>query len=193
MGLDSGPLSGKVRPPTILSLETNMRFNACGADKRTAIRTDLGAIFVSLELSRPTWLITSLSPGAGEQMSKHAVRSGDIAGLLVRFAEIKEKARRRTGKHFGITVIQEAGLDGFWIHRVLEKEGIASHVVDPAAIMTARRRRRAKTDRIDGEAPGAGADGLSSRRAAGVCDAAGAEAGGGRAPSGIARAEEIDR
>ena len=31
----------------------------------TAIRTDLGAIFVSLELSRSTWLITSLSPDGG--------------------------------------------------------------------------------------------------------------------------------
>ena len=32
-----------------------------------AVRTDLGAIFVSLELSRSTWLITSLSPGGGEK------------------------------------------------------------------------------------------------------------------------------
>ena len=47
-----------------------------------AIRTDLGAIFVSMELSRRTWLITSLSPGAGEKMSKHAVVAGDVAGLL---------------------------------------------------------------------------------------------------------------
>ena len=37
----------------------------------TPIRTDLGAIFVSLELSRSKWLITSLSPGTGEKMSKH--------------------------------------------------------------------------------------------------------------------------
>ena len=43
-------------------------------------------------------------------------------------------------------------MDGFWIHRVLESEGIESHVVDPASIATSRRRRRAKTDRIDGEA-----------------------------------------
>ncbi len=35
---------------------------------QAAIRTDLGAIFVSLELSRRTWLITSLSPGGGEKM-----------------------------------------------------------------------------------------------------------------------------
>jgi len=43
-------------------------------------------------------------------------------------------------------------LDGFWIHRVLQNEGIESHVVDPASVATSRRRRRAKTDRIDGEA-----------------------------------------
>ena len=117
-----------------------------------AIRTDLGAIFVSLELSRSTWLITSLSPDGGEKMSKHALRGGDIAGLLERFAQLRKKARARTGKVFPFVVIQEAGLDGFWIDRVLRKEGIESHVVDPASITTSRRRRRAKTDRIDGEA-----------------------------------------
>ena len=118
----------------------------------TAIRTDLGAIFVSLELSRSTWLITSLSPGSGEKMSKHSVRGGDITGLLARLTQLQEKARTRTGKSFEIIVIQEAGLDGFWIHRMLQESGNESHVVDPASIATSRRRRRAKTDRIDGEA-----------------------------------------
>jgi transposase len=118
----------------------------------TAIRTDLGAIFVSLELSRSKWLITSLSPGGGEKMSKHMVAPDDVAGLLARFAELERKAEARTGRCFPIIVIQEAGLDGFWIHRVLEAEGIESHVVDPASIATSRRQRRAKTDRIDGEA-----------------------------------------
>jgi transposase len=51
-----------------------------------------------------------------------------------------------------VTSIQEAGLDGFWIHRVLKGEQIESYVVDPASIATSRRRRRAKTDGIDGEA-----------------------------------------
>ena len=36
---------------------------------QAAIRTDLGAIFVSMELSRRAWLITSLSPGAGDGFS----------------------------------------------------------------------------------------------------------------------------
>ena len=122
------------------------------AEAPSAIQTDLRAIFVSLELSRSTWLITSLSPGGGEKLSKHSVPGSDVAGLLERFAQLREKARARTGKVFPLIVIQEAGLDGFWIHRILQSEGIESHVVDPASIATSRRRRRAKTDRIDGEA-----------------------------------------
>jgi transposase len=117
-----------------------------------AIRVDLGAIFVSLELSRAKWLITSLSPGGGEKMSKHTVAGGNLAGLFERFRMLQEKAHARTGRSYRIIVIQEAGLDGFWIHRALEKEGIESHVVDPASIATSRRARRAKTDKIDGEA-----------------------------------------
>ena len=118
----------------------------------TAIQTHLAASFVSLELSRSIWLITSLSPASGEKMSKHSVRAGDVAALLARFSELKRKASERTGKSFPIVVIQEAGLDGFWLHRVLQSEGVESHVVDPSSIATSRRRRRAKTDRIDGEA-----------------------------------------
>lgn len=116
----------------------------------TAVRTDLGAIFVSLELSRSSWVVTALLPG-GERMSRHTVPGGDIAGLLDRFSQLRGKAQARTGRHFPIIVIQEAGLDGFWIHRALEKQGVESHVVDPASIATSRRRRRAKTDRLDGE------------------------------------------
>jgi transposase len=77
---------------------------------QTAIRTDLAAIFVSLELSRSVWLITSLSPGAGEKMSKHSVRAGDVASLLARLADLRQKARARTGQMFPIITIQEAGL-----------------------------------------------------------------------------------
>jgi transposase len=121
-------------------------------EEPTAIRTNLGAIFVSLELSRSIWLITSVSPGGGEKMSKRSVSAGDIAALLTRFSELGKKAFAQTGKSFPIIVIQEAGLDGFWIHRALQREGIESYVVDAASIATSRRRRRAKTDRIDGEA-----------------------------------------
>ena len=57
-------------------------------EEPTAIPTNLGAIFVSLELSRSTWLITSVSPGGGEKMSKHGVSAGNIAALLARLSEL---------------------------------------------------------------------------------------------------------
>ena len=88
-------------------------------DAPTAIRSDLSAIFISLELSRSIWLVTSLSPGCAEKMSKQAVLAGDVAALLARFSELRRKASERTGKSFPIVVIHEAGLDGFWIHACL--------------------------------------------------------------------------
>lgn len=57
--------------------------------------------------------------------------------------------------HFGLpaaTPIQscyEAGRDGFWLHRYLTHHGITNHVVDASSIEVNRRRRRAKTDRLD--------------------------------------------
>jgi transposase len=121
------------------------------SDGLAAIRTHIGAIFVSLELSRSTWLVTSLSPGKGEKMSRHSVTAGDAAELMQLFAELKRKAAIRTGQTYPVITIQEAGLDGFWLHRVLQQQGVESHVVDPASIATSRRRRRPKTDKLDGE------------------------------------------
>ena len=117
-----------------------------------AVSTQLNAIFVSLELSRSTWLVTSLSPGRGERISRHQVKGGDVPALLERFAQLQAKVRERTGEQYPFVVIQEAGLDGFWIHRCLVREGIESHVVDAASIAASRRSRRAKTDKLDGEA-----------------------------------------
>src|SRR3954452_11975324 len=137
--------------PSASIRETTMSATASGA-AQAAIDVTLSAIFVSLELSRSSWVITSRSPGKGEKMSKHSLDSSDMKGLLDHFAKLRAKAQARTGQTFPVVAIYEAGLDGFWIHRVLEREGIESHVVDAASVLTSRRRRKAKTDRIDGEA-----------------------------------------
>jgi transposase len=65
-----------------------------------AIRSHLGAIFVSLELSRSKWLVTSVSPGGGEKMSKHSLVAGDTAGLLSGFGELRGKALARTERSY---------------------------------------------------------------------------------------------
>ncbi|MCZ7472374.1 MULTISPECIES: IS110 family transposase [Rhizobium/Agrobacterium group] len=128
-----------------------MPITADRTQAQTATPVDLGAIFVSLELSKSTWLVTALSPGS-EKMSRHTVAGGDTAGLFSCFAALRQKAQRRQEKQYPLVVIQEAGLDGFWLGRVLSKETwIESHIVEAASIAMPRRHRRAKTDRIDGE------------------------------------------
>jgi transposase len=110
----------------------------------------VATLYASLELSQSAWLVTSLSPGS-VTMSKHLIPAGDGPGLLSLLARLRTKAEQVAGAPVGIVVIQEAGLDGFWVHRLLEANRIESHVVDAASIAVPRRRRRAKTDAIDGE------------------------------------------
>lgn len=115
-------------------------------------RDQAATLYASLELSRSTWLVTSLSPGGGGRMSRHATAGGDGAALLALLARLRERAGRATGEGSpDVVVIQEAGLDGFWVHRLLVASGVRSHVVDPASVAVPRRQRRAKTDAIDGE------------------------------------------
>jgi transposase len=125
------------------------------ADKYAAqnlirVQSDPAILYASLELSQSSWLVTSLSPGS-EKMSKYATSAGDGAALLALLARLQNRAMRISDGSLRIVVIQEAGLDGFWVHRLLEVNGVESHVVDPASIAVSRRRRRAKTDVIDGE------------------------------------------
>ena len=108
------------------------------------------AVFVSLELSRATWLVSSLLPGS-QKISKHTITGGDGSALLVLLDRLRQRAGSLVDGMVSIIVIQEAGLDGFWVHRLLQANGIESHVVDPASVAVARRRRRAKTDSLDGE------------------------------------------
>src|SRR5277367_3407555 len=72
-----GQSSDRVRSLPNHQLEQTMLSRADNTETGTPIRTDLRAIFVSLELSRTTWLVTSLSPGTREKMSKYSVPAGD--------------------------------------------------------------------------------------------------------------------
>ena len=116
----------------------------------TTARSNDITLFASLELSKSKWVVTINNPGS-EKFSKHVVEGGDGAGLLELLSRSRGKAEQRYGVQVKAIVIQEAGLDGFWIYRLLLANGIESHVVDAASIAVDRRHRRAKTDAIDGE------------------------------------------
>jgi transposase len=125
---------------------------------QTATRPDLAmaidmdaTLFVALELSLSSWVVVASAPGE-DKASKHGVAACDGAGLLSVLKRLSERAERRLRHPVEVLVMQEAGRDGFWVHRLLEANAVRSVVVDPASIAVNRRSRRAKTDRIDAEA-----------------------------------------
>jgi transposase len=116
----------------------------------TPITERNNTIFVALELSQRSWLVTLHSPDK-DRISRHKVGGGDDAGLLALIERVRERAARALGAVPAVVSCYEAGYDGFWLHRRLLAAGITNHVFDPASIAVDQRARRAKTDRIDGE------------------------------------------
>jgi transposase len=109
-----------------------------------------GTIFVAIELSQKSWLLTVHGPDR-DRMSRHKLEGGDHAGLLALIVRAKARAAEKLGSVPEVVSCYEAGYDGFWLHRLLEAAGIRSLVFDAASIAVEQRTRRAKTDRIDGE------------------------------------------
>ena len=120
------------------------------ANLSTPTSGDISTIFVAIELSQRSWLVTVHSPDR-ERMSRHKLAVGDCAGLLGLLAGVRTRAERALGSAASVVSCYEAGYDGFWLDRALTAAGIANHVFDPASIPVEQRGRRAKTDRLDGE------------------------------------------
>src|SRR5437868_9382707 len=130
---------------------TQRRHQMPGSNVNTPITNGNSRIFVALELSRRTWLVTMHSPDR-DKISRHKVEGGDHAGLLALIDRVRERAARALGGAVPAVVsCYEAGYDGFWLHRLLMAAGIKNYVFDPASIAVDQRARRVKTDRIDGE------------------------------------------
>src|SRR5262249_21135067 len=143
--------SGKSTSPTTEPTEQPMhRATTLPVSEQTCSPEHCATLFLSLELSRSTWVATTVAPGS-TKMSKHTLVGGDGRKLLDLLARLKTRAEQRISAPVKVVAIHEVGLDGFWIRRLLEANGVESHVVDPASIAVPRRHRRAKTDAIDGE------------------------------------------
>jgi transposase len=103
-------------------------------------------LFAAFELGAKHWKL-AMTSGLGVAPWVKSVPAGDLAAVQ----RVLETARRRFGLAGAAPVVScyEAGRDGFWIHRALVAAAIANRVVDSASIEVSRRRRRAKTDRLD--------------------------------------------
>ena len=109
-----------------------------------------GTIFVALELSQKTWLVTLHSPDR-ERVTRRSVKAGVPAELLAFVDTVRSRAAAKLGFIPKVVSCYEAGYDGFWLHRLLMAAGIENYVFDPASVPIEQRGRRTKTDRIDGE------------------------------------------
>jgi len=116
------------------------------ATTRPELSVREATLYVAFELGKKNWIL-AMTSGFGVEPWLRTVTSGDWRGVERAIAE----GRARCGVSAGAPVVScyEAGRDGFWIHRALLQRRIQNRVVDSASIEVNRRKRRAKTDRID--------------------------------------------
>jgi transposase len=117
------------------------------ASAATAFDHDSTLVMV-LELSGRSWELGGVVPGV-ERRPRRKLEARDIAGLLLTIELWKVEAAKAGRTVRRVVLGYEAGRDGFWIARYLQEQGIEVHVMHPSSIPVPRRRRRAKTDRID--------------------------------------------
>jgi len=103
-------------------------------------------LMLAMELGESGWLL-GFSSGFGHPVVRRKIESRDGKALLAQIAW----AKQRLGFAADARVVScyEAGRDGFWLHRFLSAHRVENLVVDSASIEVNRRKRRAKTDRVD--------------------------------------------
>lgn len=116
---------------------------------RATLQTEHNAtsaqLLVALELGGTWWKIAASSHGP--KVTETRVPAGDIDGLVR--ALTAAKVRQGLSPTVPTVTCYEAGRDGFWLHRELERRGMRNVVVDSSSIEVNRRARRLKTDRLD--------------------------------------------
>lgn len=105
-------------------------------------------MYVAFDLGEQNWKL-AMTVGLGQKPRVRTMRAGQLGSLEREF----DRGRERFGLGAGSRVVScfEAGRDGFWLHRFLDRIGVENHVVDAASMEVSRRGRRVKTDRVDAE------------------------------------------
>jgi transposase len=105
-------------------------------------------LVVVVEVSKTAWVIGAHVPGLHGVKVKQRLEPRAEA-LLDAIARLKQRAVDKGGVVERTIVAYESGYSGFWLARVLQRAGIAVHVIQPVSVPVDRRARRAKTDAID--------------------------------------------
>ena len=103
-------------------------------------------LYMAFELSQSKWKL-GFTIGFGQKPRIRTIKARNLAALQ---DEIKAaKKCFELPKDAPVLSCYEAGREGFWIHRYLEKNGINNLIVDSSSIEVNRKARRAKTDKLD--------------------------------------------
>ena len=110
----------------------------------------IAALDVSLEVAARSWKV-ALTDGRRLRPAVLNVKAEDLWCRLHELLERLQEFKRKWGLAAGcpVTLLYEAGQDGFWIARALQDAGVRVLVVDAASIPVPRQSRRPKTDRLD--------------------------------------------
>ncbi len=110
------------------------------------ISEDRQTLMLAMELGETGWLL-GFASAYGQKPLRRKIASRGRKALS---REI-EWAKAKLGLEAEARVVScyEAGRDGFWLHRFLVAQEVESLVVDSASIEVNRKKRRAKTDRVD--------------------------------------------
>ena len=103
-------------------------------------------LFLAFELGKRHWKL-GFTTGFGQKARERTIAGRDLVHLKKEISAAKE--RFSLGRQVRVVSCYEAGLDGFWLDRALSEMGIKNVVVDSSSIRVPRRKRRAKTDRVD--------------------------------------------
>lgn len=103
-------------------------------------------LHLAFELGQAKWKL-GFTTGLGQRPRERTIAARDLEALGQEIARAKERFGLPQDER--VVSCYEAGRDGFWLHRYLVAQGVESQVVDSASIEVNRRRRRAKSDRLD--------------------------------------------
>ncbi len=85
-----------------------------------------------------------------EKIGLHSLGPADTEGLRDLIEKQRAKAERALDREVRVLCCYEAGYEGFWLERWLEREmSIETVVLDPASLLVNRKAKQRKTDRID--------------------------------------------
>nr|VFK38241.1 MAG: transposase [Candidatus Kentron sp. TC]VFK53127.1 MAG: transposase [Candidatus Kentron sp. TC] len=104
-------------------------------------------LYMAMELSNATW---KLGFSNAERNRIVTLDAGDWIALSKQIDLARKKLHLPEGCR--IVSCYEAGRGGFWIHRMLEENGILNLIFDSSSMEVNRRRRRTKTDKVDVDA-----------------------------------------